>query len=106
MLRLTVLSALAIFVCLRGTARAREGAGKFYANERWGFKRRVPGGRVNAAHSADEKRIASEHFAQESVQAKEGMRMLELAEEMDPSDNQIWIWKERAAEKIEGSKDE
>ena len=36
---------------------------------------------------------------------KEGMRLLELAGELDPTDQQIWLWTERAKEKIDPKQD-
>jgi hypothetical protein len=59
-----------IGACLCAGAGLAQSASKYYKNDRWGYKLRVPGGWKQAALSASEEWIASKHIATRLLYAK------------------------------------
>jgi hypothetical protein len=57
-------------VCLCAGVGLAQSASKYYKNDRWGFKVRVPDGWKRAALSASEQWIASKHIATRLLYAK------------------------------------
>ena len=65
-----LVTTIAVLLVLGSGLRAKEGAGRYHVNERWGYKVRFPSGWITAALSADEEWIASKHLSKKVLRAK------------------------------------